>query len=98
MLAGERAAVGERDVRGAVHELAEFEDAGGGFEVEVEAHVDATLAKVAIHCAAISVFVHERADGPEVAAEPGGVDGCVLPTLPSGADTRDEGGGSEAGL
>ncbi len=49
VFAGEGAAVGEGDVGGAVHELAEVEDAGGSFEVEVEAHVDAALAEVAVH-------------------------------------------------
>ncbi len=54
VFAGEGAAVGEGDVGGAVDELAEFEDAGFGFEVEVEAHVDAALAEVAVHGAASS--------------------------------------------
>ena len=49
VFAGEGAAVGEGDVGGAVHELAEVEDAGAGFEVEVEAHVDAALTEVAVH-------------------------------------------------
>ena len=95
---GERAAVGEGDVGGAVDELAEFEDAGRSLEVEVEAHVDAALAEVAVHGAGVVVLVHERADGAEVAAELSGVDGGVFPALPAGADAGDEGGGAEAGL
>ncbi len=90
--------MGEGDVGGVVHELAEFEDAGGSFEVEVEAHVDAALAEVAVHGARVAVLVHEGADGAEIAAELGGIDGGVFPALPSGADAGDEGGGSEAGF
>ena len=53
VFAGERAAVGESDVGGVVHELTKFENTGGGFEVEVEAHVDAALAEVAVHGARV---------------------------------------------
>ncbi len=98
VFAGEGAAVGEGDVGGAVHELAELDDAGWGFEVEVVAHVDAALAEVAVHGAAVVELLHERGDLAEVAAELGGVDGCVFPALPTGADAGYEGGGSEAGL
>jgi hypothetical protein len=68
VFAGEGAAVGEGDVGGAVDELAEFENAGGGFEVEVEAHVDAALAEVAVHGGGVVVLVDEGVDGAEVAA------------------------------
>ena len=56
VFAGERASVGEGDVGGTIHELAKFEDAGAGFEIEVEAHVDAALAEVAVHCAGVVVL------------------------------------------
>ncbi len=102
VFSGEGAAVGEGDVGGAVDELAEIEDAGGGFEVEVEAHVDAALAEVAVHCGGVVVLVDEGVDGAEVAAELRGVDGGVFPALPAGGGfsvrAGDEGGGAEAGL
>src|SRR5882762_3882382 len=98
VLAGEGAAVGEGDVGGAVDELAEFENAGGGFEVEVEAHVNAALAEVAVHGAGVAELLHEGVDGAEVAAELEGIDGGVLPALPAGAYAGDEGGGAEAGF
>ena len=48
--------MGEGDVGGAIDELAEFEDACGSFEIEVEAHVDAALAEVAVHGARVAVL------------------------------------------
>ena len=62
------------------------------------AHVDATLSEVAVHGAAIAILVHEGKDGAEIAAELGGIDGCILPAFPAGAYTGDEGGGPEGGL
>ena len=98
VFAGDGAAVGEGDVGGAVHELAEVEDAGAGFEVEADAHVDAALAEVSVHGAVVAVLVHEGDDLAEVGAELSGLDGGVFPALPAGADAGDEGGGSEAGF
>ncbi len=98
VFAGEGAAVGEGDVGGAVHELAEVEDALFGFEVEGDAHVDAALAEVSVHGAVVAVLLHEGDDVAEVGAELRGVDGGVFPALPAGADAGDEGGGSEAGF
>src|ERR1700733_23379 len=85
VFSGERAAVSEGDVGGAVHELAEGEDAFGGFEVEVDAHVDAALAEVSVHRAGVVELGHENANGAQVAAELCGVDGGVFPALPSGS-------------
>ena len=98
VFAGEGASVGEGDVGGSLDELAELEDAGAGFEVEVEAHVDAALAEVAVHGAEVAVLLHEGVELAEVGAELRGVDGGVLPALPAGSYVGDEGGGSEAGL
>ena len=98
MFAGERATVGESDVGGAVDELAEVEDAGFGFEIEVEAHVHAALAEVAVHCAGVVELLHQRVDGAEIAAELRGIDGGILPSLPPGTDAGDECGGAKAGL
>ena len=98
VFAGERAAVGDDDVGGAVDELAEGEDAGLGLEVEVEAHVDAALAEVAVHGAAVVELAHEGVDGAEIGALLRGIDGGVFPALPAHGLAGDEGGGSEAGL
>ena len=74
----------EDDVGGLIDETAELENAGGGFEVEVQAHVDAALTEVSVHGAVVAVVGHEGADGAEVAAELGGIDGGVFPALPAG--------------
>ena len=94
VFSGERTAVSERDVGGAIDELAEFENAGWRFEVEVKAHVDAALTEMTVHCARVVVFLHECGDGAEVTTQLRWVDGSVLPTLPASADSRDEGGGT----
>ncbi len=96
VFAGEGAAVGESNVGGAVHELAEFEDSFFGLEVKVEAHVDAALTEMPVHGARVVVFGHEGADGAEVAAELRGVYGCIFPALPSGTYSGDEGCRAEA--
>ena len=57
MFAGERAAEGEHDVGSAIDELAEGANALGAAEVEVDAHVHAALAVVAIERAAKAVLV-----------------------------------------
>ncbi len=81
--------MGEGDVGGAVHELAEVEDAFFGLEVEGDAHVDAALAEVSVHGAVVAVLVHEGDDVAEVGAELGGVDGGVFPAFPAGARCRE---------
>ena len=53
VLAGERAAVSDDDVGGAVDEFAELQDARLGLQVEVDAHVDAALAEVAVERAVV---------------------------------------------
>jgi hypothetical protein len=98
VFSGERAAVGEGDVGGAIHELAELENAGRGLEIEVMAHVDAALAEVAVHGALVAELVHQRIDGAEIGAELRGIDGGVFPAFPASAFAGDEGGRTEAGL
>ena len=49
VFSGERASVGESDVGGLIDEATEFENAFRGFEIEVDAHVDAALTEVSVH-------------------------------------------------
>ena len=88
MLAGERAAEGEHDVGSAIDELAEFADAFGAAEVEIDARVHAALAVVAVERAAEAVLGHERGDGAQIVAELRGRNGGSLPSLPSGRARR----------
>jgi hypothetical protein len=84
VLSGERASVGESDVGGLIDEATEFEDAFRGFEVEVDAHVDAALTEVSVHGAGVAVLSHQGADGAEIGAKLRGINGRILPSLPSG--------------
>ena len=95
MLAGERAAVGENDVGGAFDEEAKFADARFGFEVEVDARVDAALAEVAVERAAVAKLLHESGELAEVGTELRGRNGGVLPTFPSVGLAGDEDHGAE---
>ena len=52
-------------------------------EIEIDAHVDAALAVVAVERAAIAVLGHELGDGAKICAQLLGGNGSILPTFPA---------------
>ncbi len=83
VLTRERAAKREDDICRAVYEFAEYANAFGTSEIEVDAHVDASLAVVAIERTAEAVLRHETGDGAEIFSELRGRNGGILPPLPA---------------
>ena len=98
VLAAERAAEAEHKIGGAVEELAEGAYAGLGAEVEVDAHMHAALAVVAIERTAIAVLGHERGDFAQIFAEMRGRNAGILPALPAVGLAGNEDGCAECGL
>src|SRR5205085_10524467 len=90
VLAGDRPAQAEDEVGGLVDKLAVGLDPLFRLQVEVPARVDASLAEVAVERALVAVLVRERADRPQVLAEPLRRDGRVLPALIGIRLARDE--------
>ena len=83
VLATERSAEMDDEVGGAFNKLAELSYPLWAREIEVDAHVHAALAVVAIERAAIAEFVHQFGERAQVVAEFGGRNGRILPALPA---------------
>jgi hypothetical protein len=98
VLAGERAAHREHQVRGLVDEAAVLLDAGGGDEVEVDPGVDAALAEMAVEGALVAILVEQLAQGAQVIPDPLRRDRGVLPARPGVRLAGHPGGGAQAGL
>ena len=83
MLAAERPAQAENQIRCAVDEFAEAPHALHGVEVEVDPQVDTALAVVAVERAAIAVLGHESRELAQVIAQPRGRNAGIVPALKS---------------
>ena len=83
VLARERAAVLDHDVGRAIDELAHVQDAGLALEIEVDAHVHAALAEVAVHRTVVPVLLHECEQPAQIRAEAIGRHGRIFPAFPS---------------
>ena len=82
VLARERPAVRDGQVRRVLHERAEVGDARLREQVEVDPDVQAPVAEVAVVGAAAAVLAQQRVELPQVGAEPLGRHGGVLPARP----------------
>ena len=98
MLAGERAAVAEHQIGGALDEFAIVADAGFALQVEIDAHVDAAVAEVAVERSLIVIFVEQLANIAEIRAHFFRGDGGIVPAFPFGRRARCGGGGAHAGF
>ena len=98
VLAGDRAAVSEDQVRGLVQKGAEGLDPGVAHQVEVPARVHAAVAVVAVERALVAVLAGQLAELPQVAAELLGRHCRVFPALVGVRLAGDEGGRAEACL
>ncbi len=65
------------------HEAAEVRDALLRLKIEAEPHVDAPLSKVPMHRAPVTILLHQRIDGAQVAAQLRRTDGSVTPIPPA---------------
>ena len=77
MLTAERSAKAEDQIGGSLDELAVFAQAFFCAEVEVDAHVDAALAIVAVERAAVAVFAHQRGELAQISAQTRGRNGAL---------------------
>ena len=98
VLARERAAVGDDEVRRLAHEALERADTVLVVEIEWHATVDETHPEVAIERGVVIEALVERVELAEVHAETLGRDGGVLPSWPRIGLAGDEGGRAERAL
>src|SRR5207244_3087762 len=98
VLARERAAHRQHEVRGLVEEAAEGADALMRDEVEVPARVDAALAVMSVEGALVAVFRGEPPERAQVVADALRRDRRVLPTLVRICLAGDERCGAETRL
>ena len=99
VLAGERAAVGHHQVRGALDEPPERRDALGGDQVERDPGVHAALAEVPVQGRArVAELVVELAQVAQVVTQPLRRHRGVLPALPGVGHVRHPGGSAEGHL
>jgi hypothetical protein len=98
VLAGQRPAVLEHQVRGLVEERAVLAQAARGQQVEVDAAVDAAVAEVTVDRGAVPVAVHERTEAPQVRPQQRRRHRRVVPSLPVLTLAGDEGGGPAPAL
>src|ERR1700675_1035414 len=73
----------QHDVRRLVNKLAILADALRGHQVEGDAQVHATLAKVSVHRGLVLIPLEENVEFAKIAAELLRRYGGILPTLPS---------------
>ena len=98
VLAGEGPAVGDHEVGGVGQEGPEGGHPLGREQVEVHAGVHAPLAEVPVEHAPVAVAVKQGPEVPEVAAQPLGRHGRVLPALEGRGPAGDERGRSRPRL
>ena len=96
VLAGKRPAVRDDEVCRTVEEGAEGAYAGGGAEIEVDADVDAGLAKMAVVRGGVAEFAEQLVKGAQIRAEALRRDGVVLPTFGAGHLAGHDGGRAQA--
>src|SRR6266704_4441566 len=85
-------------MRGIMYEAAVLLNTLGGAQVEVGAHVNATMAEVSVHGGLISISLHQGAEVTEVVSELCGIDSGVFPTFPGERLAGNECCGSETRL
>ncbi len=83
-----RSAVLDDDVRRTIDELTELLNARLRLQVEVDAHVHASLAEVAVERAVVVVLAHQRVNRAQVRSEAGGRYRRVFPSFPAGPLAR----------
>ena len=98
VLAGERAAVGDHQLRRLVEELAPVAQTLGRPQVEVDPAVDAAVPEVPVERRAVVVALQQLLEVPQVVAQPIGRHRRVLPARPVVALARDVCRRPQAGL
>src|SRR5712692_10318709 len=98
MLSGERTTVTDNQVCGLFHKLAVVGDAFSGLQIEVDAHVHACMAEVAVESTAITVPAHQLTQVAQVVPQLVRGDGSVFPTLPAKRLARDVRSGAQSRL
>src|SRR5690348_13795918 len=66
MFTGERTAVADHQVGGVLHERAEVPDAFCSSEVEIDADMDATFAKMAVQSASVTIALEKPPKVPQI--------------------------------
>src|SRR5664280_2525090 len=96
MFSGERASESNHKVRGLFHKGAIVADSFCALHVEVDARMQAAMAKVPVEGSDVVVFVEQVLELAQVLAHACGRDGGIFPPLPEMRFTRNEGRSPEA--
>ena len=98
VLARDRSAMRDHDLRRAIDELAELEDARLGFEIEVDPHVHAAVAEVAVERTVVAVFAASALKSSAGRTQAVGRHRRVLPAFPPVRLTRLDRDGAQRGF